>query len=185
MGDAGLSDFTKRFSKEKNGLLGSASRSAKFVEVDINRQKDYIDFYFLSDATPKYPDNHEYKNAEIPSYALQKNPSKTYTIIIRVLDFFKWLGTTPSDITNKDIEDVLNSANIQIASDCPSYHWQGSNWVLSQFDGSIYPTSIPPNHWKKYHRDDNFLDKHTQGIINNIKFFIPQMRQKIKKAVTL
>jgi len=186
MKSASMSDFTKKFAKETNTLMGNATRRAKLVKMKANRKKDYITFIWLTERTPKYKDNFHVMAAN-PEKNFELEKDNLYTIQIRFLDFFKLLDTRPdkNDITNKDIEDVLNNADIQVYSDVPAFHWQGCNYNMSLFDAAIYPTTISPKYWNNFHNENQFLDKHSAGIVSQIKFFLPQARQIIKKYMGL
>jgi len=183
MKNAGMSQFTQKFAKETNKLMGTASQRARLVQMKVNLNKDYITFIWLTERTPKYKDNFN-TNVVIPkTWELKKD--NLYTIEIRILDFFKHLQKLPDypSITNENIENIFLKANCQIWSDVPAFEFQGMNYTLSLFDASIYPENRPPKYWNKYHNSDQFVDKHTGSIINSIKFYIPQMRQMILKYI--
>jgi len=186
MKSASMSDFTKKFSKETNKLMGNATNRAKLTQMKVNKAEDTVTFIWLTERTPKYKDNfHTMVSNPDKDFALQQD--NLYEIDIKFLDFFKLLDTRPdeNEVTNKDIEDVLNVCDIQIWSDVPSFHWQGANYNLSMFDASIHPTTIAPKYWDKFHNENQLLDKHSASIINSIKFWIPQMRMSIKKYMGL
>ena len=91
-------------------------------------------------------------------------------------------------ITEEDVRVLLESAYVQVLCNDPSFHWQGSNWAATQLDASVYPTEIAPRVWNspKLHGDSggrmsNFLCKHLTGLINQIGFFIPKIRDIIIK----
>jgi len=182
---AGMSDLTKDFRKERNKVMKPENITAKFIDTKI-QGKDVM-FEFLTEVTEKYPDGYKWGEVEPDSnFDIKKpNSSKTYEMNLLVLDFFEWLDTTPDKITNKDIEDVLEVANVKLWCNCPSFHWQGMNFIMSTFDASIHPTEIAPKFWNKKHMDDNFLCKHLGGLVNQIKFYIPQMRMGIKAKMGL
>lgn len=182
MKSASMSAFTKKFAKETNKLMGNATNRAKLVQMKVNKKEDYVTFIWLTERTPKYKDNFHTMISN-PNKNFELEQSNVYEIEIRFLDFFKLLDTRPNndEITNKDIEDVLNNSDIKIWSDVPAFHWQGANYNLSLFDASIYPTNIAPKQWNKFHNEDQLLDKHSASILNSIKFWIPQMRMMIKK----
>ena len=107
-------------------------------------------------------------------------------LFIRILDFFKWARTKPGyksakELTTKELKEIFSVANIQIFCNCPSFHWQGTNWVVSQFDASIHPTTIEPKHWDKFHNDDNFACKHLSLLLTSIPFFISPMASMLNK----
>ena len=73
-----------------------------------------------------------------------------------------------------------------ILHNCGAFHWQGSNYWLSQLDGSIFPTDIEPKVWNapNLHGDgQNFLCKHLYGIIRQISFFGNQMASMADKEL--
>jgi len=193
MQSSGMSNFTKKFRKERNSLNGSENRTAKLIGCKINKTKDWVTFIFKTIPTSNEPLSKKKKTKPKQGFSLTK--AKSYQLQIRILDFFKLLDTTPEDITNKDIEDVLEVADIQVWSNDPSQIWQGHNYHLSIMGGAIYPTDIAPTNktnkngnvigWKDRHNSDNFVSKHLGGLLNQIKFFIPQMRMKIKKELGL
>jgi hypothetical protein len=186
-GSAGMSDFTRSFRSERNQLMKGTSeaQNAKLVDSKINISQDHVTFIFKTARTPKYGDENEIAPITTGSNFKIVDDGPQYTMSIRILDFLEWLDTTPEKITNKDLEDVIRVANVQVHCDCASQHWQGNNYNLSMFDGSLYPTNIAPTHWDKYHKDDNLVCKHLGGLINSIGFFIPQMRMSIKKKLGL
>jgi hypothetical protein len=185
MKNASMSSFTRKFNKETNKLMGNPTNHTKLVKAKINKKDDYITFYFLTERTPKYKDNFNLKVVDPKSFTMKDD--NLYTIEVRVLDFFKLLNTRPNkdEVTNKDIEDVLFAANLKWWSDVPSFEFQGMNHNMTLFDAAIYPETRPPNHWNKYHNSDQFLDKHSAGVANSIKFYIPQMRMMVKKILGL
>lgn len=181
MKNSSMSSFTRKFAKETNKLMGNAPNRAKLVHAKVNTKKDYVTFIWLTERTPKYPDNFNTQVVDPSNMKLKKG--NLYEVEIRVLDFFKLLETSPNypEITNDDIEKTLMSANIKIWSDVPAFQYQGMNYHMTMFDAAIYPETRPPKRWNKYHGENQFLDKHTGSIINNIKFWIPMMRQMTLK----
>ena len=178
MQNKGLSSFTKHYKKETDALMGAPTKHSKLIQTRFNEKKDYITFIFLTERTPKYKDNFNLQSVSSSNFKLQKD--NLYTIKIRLLHIFEQLKQL-QNITNQDIENLLFNSQIQIWSDNPSFQYQGMNYNITQLDGAIYPENRPPRYWNKFHKGNQLLDKHTQGIINSIKFYIPQMRQIIKK----
>lgn len=178
-----MSVLTQHFAKETNQLMGAPTKHSKFIQAKFNTDKDYIIFIFLTERTPKYKDNFHTGIVDPDTWEIM--PDNLYTIEIKVLGVISKLkqmtNNFQDELTNKMIEDVITQSYIQIWSDVPSFHWQGGNYYLSRLGGSIHPTDIPPKHWDKYHHKKQLLDKHSAGIINSYKFYIPQMRQTIKK----
>lgn len=182
-----MSAFTKDFAKETSKLMGAPTKHSKLVQFKVNKKQDYVTFLWVTERTPKYDDNFNTQVVNPKTMTLQKD--NLYTIEIRVLDFFKLLKTSPNKpITNKDIEDVFKVADIKIWDDTPSFQFQGSNYILTTFDAAIYPETRPPKVWNtkiskygKTHNSNQFLSKHSAGIVTSIAFWYPIMRQMIKK----
>lgn len=181
MKSASMSTFTKKFAKETNKLMGNATNRAKLIQMKVDKEKDYITFYWLTERTPKYKDNFNTMVTNPTDFSQEK--SNAYEIQIRFLDFFKLLDTRPNmdDITNQDIEDVLNVCDIQVWDNTPAFEFQGMNYNMTTFGAAIHPENRPPKYWDKFHNSDQLLSKHSAGIINSIKFWIPQMRMMLKK----
>ena len=196
MQNSGISDLTKKFKKDRSGKMGSESKSASLINLEVNRNLGWAEFTFRTRATP-YPElkgkrKIKYQMTSKPSsWKLKNNPAKTYIMKIRVMEFFKWLKTSPEGITNKDIEDVLEVANVKLNCTCPAYNFQGMAYYLgNEFNAAIYKQSIAPTDkksvngkvigWDSRHGKGNSLVcKHLSGLIANTKFYIPQMRQKV------
>ena len=73
-----------------------------------------------------------------------------------------------------------------ILHNCGAFHWQSSNYNLSQLDGSIYPTDIAPHYWNQPHLHgdgENFLCKHLAGFVNQIDFFLNPMAAMATKVL--
>jgi len=185
--DVGMSDFTSTFSKERKSIMGPDVKNIKLVYMEIDDKEDSVLFQFTTPATDKYEKGYKYKATNPDAdFKLVTLPSKKYTMEIKILSFFELLETAPGDITNKDIEDVLKVADVQVWCDCASQVWQGNAYYLSLFDASVYKISIAPKHWNNYHNNgDNLLCKHLSPLIFNIGFFIPQMRQKLLKEILI
>lgn len=196
---ASLSAFTRDYNKETNKLMGNPTNHTKLKGIKVNRKKDYVTFVWKTKRTPKYDNKKTPMKIVDPNGFILKN-GRIYTIEVRVLDFFKLLNTKPDgDFTNKDIEEVLNVADIALWSNVPMFQFQGANYHMTMFDASIYPEERKPKVWDynrisrpiegikgsggKIHKEDQFLDKHTAGVINSIKFYIPIMRQMLKKYI--
>jgi len=198
----GTSDVTKYYRKERNGqtdtgidrfgnvktnkkgeikaLSQKESSVAKLHNVQLNRVENYARFSWLTPATAKYPANYNYKKTDKNSnFALEKNNTKEYELVIQIKDFFDWLETIPKEkgkITSKDIKEILEVSDIALYSESPSFHWQGFNYWLTQMDASIYPTNIAPKQWDKIHGDgEAFIDKHLDGLIAGIGFWYNPM----------
>ena len=187
MKKASLSPFTLDYNKETNKLMGPPTTHTKLKGMKVNKDKGYITFVWKTKRTPKYDKKSKMKVVD-PKDEFKMKPARLYTIEIRILDFFNLLHTKPSgDFTNQDIEDVLNVCDIQVWSNVPAYEFQGMNYNMTLFDAAIYPEIRKPKVWNtikskhgKIHDENQFLDKHTAGVVNSIKFYIPQMRQMIK-----
>jgi hypothetical protein len=187
-----MSDFTKDYNKETNKLMGPPTTHTKLKSMRVSKNKDYIIFVWKTKRTPKYNKNQKMMVVD-PKNDFKMKPARLYTIEIKVLDFFKLLNTKPDgDFTNKDIEEVFNVCDIQVWSDVPAFQYQGMNYNMTLFDAAIHPETREPKVWNKIvskkgkvHDENQFLDKHTAGVVNSIKYFIPQMRMMVKKYLGL
>lgn len=175
---ATMSSFTKKFAKETNKLMGNPTNHSKLVDAKVNRKQGYIDFYWVTERTPKYKDNFNMEVVNPQNWQLYKD--NLYTIQLRLLDILPLLQSQ-ENLINDDIEKAIWTVDVKVWDDTPMFHYQGANYNLSTLDGSIYPTDIPPKYWNKFHNEYQFLSKHSAGIFQSIKFYVPQMRQVIKK----
>lgn len=183
MKNAGMSPKSTFFRKERIKIMGQEIGNSKFIECRLTRNGS-MDFYFLAESTRKYKPGHKRKSADIKNgYGLKDNPSETYQITIRVLDFVKWLDAFPNkrEITEKDMIDILMIANVEIDSDVPGWYFQGGTYWLQKLGGTIYKKHVrKPKKWnrpypKGHGEDQYFLDKITQSIINSIRRYLKQM----------
>ncbi len=195
-----VSSFTKNTRSERQRAMKDDGRGTgenfytKLIECNLDTVKDHVTFVFLTEATePIYPDDADFSEVNPENnFRLSNNSSKTYELYIRILDFMDWLKNTRpdsmegKDITRKEIKDVLESANIQVFNNSPSFHWQGVNFWISQLDGSIYPTNIKPTFWNRsdlHGNDGAFLDKHLAGLFRSIDFFLNPMSSMLTKKL--
>lgn len=180
-----IAPSTFSFRKERNKIMGTENRTAKLIDCFIDEALGSITFAFLTEVTDKYEDDYEYQEVDPYSLDLKRNRSKTYELQFKILDFFDWLDTNPdkTSISNKDIKDILQVANVQVFSTSPSWQYQSYNYNMSQLDGSIYPTNIAPKVWDKRLGGDYFLDKHLYGLIRGIDFFLNPMASMLTKKL--
>lgn len=195
MKHAGISNFTKFWRRERNKLKGAESNQAKLVQVRINKKYGYVDFIFLTAGTYT---NDVTETLPKRDFAL-KGGVNDYSMIIRVLDFFKWAQTTPGykaakKLSPDELKEIFYAANIKVWCSCPSMHWQGFNYYLSLFDASIFPTEIAPTDkktrngktigWKSRHNaGDGLVCKHLSGLLAGIKFWWNPMSSTLNKAL--
>jgi hypothetical protein len=181
----------RRTRRTRNQELGKENTLAKLSDIDIDTQNGHVTFIWLTEVTePIYPDDYDFGEVDPnSSFRIKQNRSKTYEIYIRILDFFDWLDTTPEDkekITNQDLKDIFDTANIQIFSTSPHFHWAGFNYYASQLDASIYPTNIEPEWWNHPNRHGSgpyLMDKHIMGLVRNIKFWYGPMAQMLTRRL--
>lgn len=193
MKSQGLSDFTKKWKTDRKKVMGSdENKIAKLISCEVNEKEDYVDFFWLTEATEdKNKDNSLYNKPKKEvdpknGFILIDNPSKTYTFQLRILDFFKWLDTYPNkqEITPKDIKDILYVSNVQIWDSNPSFQLQGMNFNCTQLDASIYPENRKPKRWYDYHGDGiAFLGKHGAGIMNHMNLYKNNMASMLTKQL--
>jgi len=178
---AGLSDFTTYWKDERHAQGYSGTNGIKIKMMKVNRKKDYITFVFTS--IPTY--SSKAIAVAFPDVEKKKNV-KTYTQELRILDFFKWAETKPGyeekEMTWKEIKEILNVANLQVACNCMSFQFQGFNAIVTMFDASIYPEQRMPTRWKKFHNDDSFLCKHLSILITSaLNIYINNMTSMVNK----
>jgi hypothetical protein len=194
-----ISDFTMQFRKERNKIMGTENTTAKLVDCFLNELDDSITYVWTTPATEYTSDkakqvlgstrydkmkNAPRKRVQPLNLKLLNNSEDTYEIQLKILNFFSWLDTYPNktEITSKDMKDILSVSDVQVFSSSPSFQYQAYNWNNSQVGTAIYPTNIAPKVWDKYN-DNAFLDKHLYGIIRNIDFWLNPMASMITKRL--
>lgn len=176
---AGISDFTKPFMQDRKKLKGAGNVSSEFIDCIVNKQENYVRFEFRS--APTYPNEKHKKTVPGSNFALTKTP--IYIQEIKILKFFDWLSVFEGEeITTKEIKEIFDVSEIQVFCNCPMFHWQSPNYYLStEFDGSIYPTSIAAPVWGPLHNDgDGLVCKHLDLVLNSIKFWYSPMASKLQ-----
>jgi len=180
MKHAGISKLTKVFMKDRLARLGG-KKSGVLLKINVVKNRDYIDFTFVS--KPTYGTT----NVQITKpKSMQLVASDEYDQTIRLTNFFKLIKTDPDftsykDVTLKYIKEVIKVADVKLWCDCPSMHWQGMNYVLTQFNGSLHPTTIAPQVWNKKHKDNNMVCKHLDLILSQTAFYTNLMASMILK----
>ena len=193
MDQSSTSDFTKVRRRIRTDLYNEENVTAKLVSGSYNRIEDSITLNFVTPCTAKAhgPNYHPKKTDPARGFVKLENPSGYYNMKLKILNAFDWLRQIKEHdgwLTEEDVRVLLESAYVQVFCNDPSFHWQGSNWAATQLDASVYPTEIAPKVWNspKLHGDSggrmsNFLCKHLTGLINQIGFFIPKIRDIIIK----
>jgi hypothetical protein len=181
---AAISAMTQKFRTQRRQMLGQEIAHVRLMTVQFDQQDDWVEFQFRSISTPNTPTKK--KSNQDADFVLQPNPPKVYTLLIRLNKFFTWMLDTLPDgqaLTLKDMKDAIRVCPVQFWSNSPAFHWQGHNYVLSQLDAAIYPTTIAPQHWNQpqYHGEDAMLDKHLAALIRNISFFMNNMTAMLNK----
>jgi len=166
--ELGISTFTKKFKDERTMEFGPENTLA--VLEDMEQEGNDITFIWTTPAGSPDPkkvnDNHE----------IVDNPEREYILKIKFIDFLLLTNNHKVD-SLEDFHEIALACNIQIDDNDPSFQWQGMNYNISQLDGSLNPTDIPPSYWRKFHHDDNFLSKFMQGLIDNLEFFYKPMME--------
>jgi len=164
--EMGISDFTKKFKDERTLEFGPEKNLARLEDMEQNGND--ITFIWTTPVGSRDPkkvnDNHE----------IVDNPEREYILKIKFIDFVQ----KTNNLRIEDLEDfhsIAMSCNIQIDDNDPSFQFQGMNYNISQLDGSLNPTNIPPKDWRRFHNNDNFLSKFMQGLIDSIEFFYKPM----------
>lgn len=149
---------TQRFSGERREIMGDAPKSTKLINSKVNYNEDTVTYFFLTEATEKYPPNYMYQDI-VPqnNFSFEPDPSKTYEIVLK-FGYISRLKDNPN-LTINDVKAFLWNTDVKIWSNSPSFHWQGFNYNLSQLDAALYPTNIAPQKWDKIH-GEALIDKH-------------------------
>ena len=184
---AAISSMTQKFRTQRRQMLGQEIANVRLMTVQFDQQGDWVEFQFRSISTPNTPVKK--KSNQDANFALQANPPKIYTLLIRLNKFFTWMLDTLPDgqaLTLQDMKDAIRVCPVQFWSNSPAFHWQGHNYVLSQLDAAIYPTTIAPQHWNQpqYHGEDAMLDKHLAALIRNISFYLNNMTAMLNKNLS-
>lgn len=176
-----ISDFTMKFRKQRNKIMGTENKTAKLLDCFINEPDDSITFVWK---TPATKDDKKKKRVQPLNLELIPNEEGYYEVQLKILKFFSWLDTNPieNEITSKDIKDILEVSDVQIYNSSPSFQYQSYNFNNSQVGTAIYPTDIAPKFWNKYN-DNAFLDKHLYGIVRNIDFWLNPMASMLTKRL--
>jgi hypothetical protein len=181
---AAISAMTQKFRTQRRQMLGQEIAHVRLMTVQFDQQGDWVEFQFRSISTPNTPTKKQ--SNQNAHFSLQPNPPKIYTLLIRLNKFFTWMLDTLPDgqaLALKDMKDAIRVCPVKFWSNCPSFHWQGANYNLTQLDSAIYPTDIAPQHWNQpqYHGPDSLLDKHLAALIRNISFFLNNMTAMLNK----
>lgn len=191
------SDLTMKFRKDRQSKLGGENTQAKLVDCFINEKEGSVTFAFLTTVTPYedesykskglvYKKNPDYKEADPDNdWVLSKNRSKTYELQIKILNVLEWIKAFEgSELSPSDLKKILEISDVQLSNTSPAFNWQGFDYWLSQLDAAIYPQTIKPQRWDKYHGDgEAFLDKHFSGLLSQIKFFLNPMTSMLNKKL--
>ncbi len=188
-----VSNITKGHAGIRYNLYKGENINAKLVKTVYNPTLDAMTFIFKTPATLKAHEPGYQPDIVDPysNFATRHNPSHSYTMMIQVLDFLKWLkGTRPDnlgDITWQEIKAVLDVAYVKVWCNCMSFHWFGKNYRASQFDASLFPTNIPDTKMRTIYGEYDLLCKHLSNLMqpNSIQFFLPQMASASQKALRM
>ena len=180
------SAMTQKFRNIRKQLISKENVEVKLKDFQFDRQQDWVQFVFESNSTP----NAQVKKLANPQadFVLQPTSGKVYTLILQFDSFFAWLLDTLPDgqaLTLKDMKDAIRICPVKLWSNSPAFHWQGTNYQLTQLGAAIYPTDIAPTFWNqpKYHGDNNFLDKHFLALLRHIAFFLNHMTAMANKRL--
>jgi hypothetical protein len=78
------SPTTVKYSTERRAIMGQAPRTTKLIQSKVDYQNDWVDFFFLTEATEKYGKDHEYTDTQPEhQFALERNPSALYELQLR------------------------------------------------------------------------------------------------------
>jgi len=184
---AGMSKFTARWEQERAKLIGRGKKGCTLIEIKVNKKKDYVTFIFKSTPTYIKDNDQDFMGVGFPNVEIIKKV-KIYTQQVRILNFFKLLETKPGFKKEKkpllkDVQEVIEQADVQLSCNCMSFQYQGMNYILNTFNASIYPENRYPERWTNYHHDDNFLCKHLDVLISTAIFnlYIKEMTEMLHR----
>jgi hypothetical protein len=182
--DDAVSVMTQKFRNQRKQLVGRENIAVRLVGVRFNQKQDWIQFMFRSTSTPNTPTKQDANPQK--DFELQPNSNKVYTLLLQFDNFFTWMLNTLPDgqaLTMKDMKDAIRVCPVKFWSNSPAFHWQGTNYQLSQLDAAIYPTNIAPQFWNQpqYHGDNNLLDKHLMALLRYLSFFLNNMTAMANK----
>ena len=193
-----ISDFTMKWRKDRNRIMGGASRNTKLVDCVIDEAEGSATFQFLTEATeldgadPSQNIDSSYRFYDGPkqevdpeTLKLNRNRGKVYELQIKVFGVVEWVEAFEGEkLGKKELRQILEANDVQIFSTSPSFQLQGFNYWNTQLDSSIHPEGRKPRRWDKYHGDgEAFLDKHLYSLFQNISFFLNQMAQKLNSKL--
>ena len=164
-----VSPTTLQYSQERRAIQGDAPQSTKLVDLSIN--SDSVTFFFLTEATQKYGDDHVYQDVEPnQDFRLKTDPSATYEITLK---FFNLKDIVKNKhLRLNDVKNWLWETDFQVFSNDPSFQYQGFNKKLSKLNLSLHPWNKPDTgKWDKIH-GDALISKHLYDLFLHIKFFI-------------
>lgn len=202
---AALGDFTKKFKDYRLMNYGKGEKSALLLDFQYNfsnedERNNYITFYFGMNPTVvgagyKWGDKYETE----PERKFRLKKTGAYIQELKFFDFWDYLDTAPDGWENldnthlrKEIKAILENADVKMFCSCPSFHWQGMNWRLTQLNGAIYPTNIKPKPktpetprgWDN-RTEGSFICKHLSILLDysSIMFFLNQMVSQVRSII--
>ena len=119
-----VSNITKGHAGIRYNLYRGENINAKLVRTVYNPTLDTMTFVFTTPATLKAHEPGYQPDIVDPysNFTRKTNPGHSYTMMIQILDFLKWLkGTRPStagDITWQEIKAVLDVAYVKVWCNC-------------------------------------------------------------------
>jgi hypothetical protein len=178
---ASISSGTNKYRKIRNKIKGTENKLAKYLELQINEQEDFVIAKFLTEGTHTF----DVQTVTFDNGSVDKKDENVYEIWLKIEQIFSYLKTNPkNEITTQDIKDALKVCPVRVHCNCYAFLYQGSQYRLDQLDASIYHCDIPATTWEKL-RPDNLLCKHSYGVIRQINFYIPQITMSLKKYLGL
>jgi hypothetical protein len=184
----GINKLNYIYKLERNKIMGPESRVSKYIQSIYDKKEDSLTVYFLTEPTKKYPKNYKYKQVDYDTLQLKDNPSKTYEFRLKFFNFMKFLSTSPEEgvISEQDIIDALEVADLKYFDGNPSWQFMGGNYFATQLGISLRPENRYPKKWVPIiGEEDYFLMKHLKGILDNMPFYARQILMSVKKELGL
>jgi len=183
-----VSQTTSKYADERATIMGDDYNITQLIEATYHQSKDYILAKFLTEATDKYSDDHQYKDVSPTDFSLNYDPSATYELWVMFYPVKQTASINGLEFNKEGIKQVLPECYVKVWSNAPSFHWQGFNYNLSKKKASLFPTNIRPTKWDKVH-GNALLDKHLYQALTGINKYYDEISSKaltnLKESVSM
>lgn len=188
-----LDDFRMQFRRDRTGITGVETQSAKMLSaVKKNKGKDVL---FTWKTIPTYKPAQKTK----PKSGFALTNAQSYQMQVLFIDFYEYMEkvfetNTTEGLKLSQFREIANAVDVKLSCLCPAWHFGGYNYELTQFNASLYPTNIPNPDWTQRLKDwasesgqsgtMGLLCKHLGGpggLMANITFWYPAMLNRLRE----